>query len=74
MWFQKKQSPPTEPIAIPDDIGEAQSMRARANADHREVENQGAAVTRLTRYLAERRELNHFGESIQITYTRRGHA
>lgn len=73
MWTRKN-SPPTEPVAIPDDIAEAQTMRARAQRDHHEIESQGPAVTRLTRYLSARRELNHFGESIQITYTRRGHA
>jgi len=71
MWNSK---PKTESITIPDDIHEAQTMRAKATADLREVENQGPAIARLTSYLSERRQLNHFGESIQITFTRRGHA
>lgn len=71
MWNRK---PKTESIEIPDDIGEAKSMRARAANDQRELESQAPAVTRLTTYLSERRQLNHFGESIQITFTRRGHA
>lgn len=73
MWFRKK-APTTEPICIPDDIGEAQSMRARAAEDHRELQIQAPGITRLTNYLSERRALNHFGESIEITFTRRGHA
>ncbi len=64
----------TEPVAIPDDILEAQSMRAKATRDQLDAENQGPAIARLTSYLSERRVLNHFGESIQITFTRRGHA
>lgn len=71
MWFSKLK---TESIEIPDDIHEAKSMSAKASEDLRELENQGPAITRLTSYLSERRQLNHFGESIQITFTRRGHA
>jgi len=71
MWGNK---PKTESIVVPDDVHEAQSMRAKASEDLRELENQGPAITRLASYLSERRQLNHFGESIQITFTRRGHA
>lgn len=71
MWNKK---PRTESIEIPDDIHEAVSMRVRASEDLREVESQGPAITRLATYLSERRQMNHFGESIQITFTRRGHA
>lgn len=74
MWHRKQKPTPTEPVTIPDDIREAQTMRARANRDQRELESQGPAINRLSGYLRARRELNHFGESIQITYTRRGHA
>lgn len=71
MWGKK---PRTESIEIPDDIHEAKSMRARASEDLLEAQSQGVAITRLSSYLSERRQLNHFGESIQITFTRRGHA
>lgn len=71
MWGRK---PKTEPIEIPDDISQAKRMRAQAQDEHREVSSQGPAIDRLTGYLNERRALNHFGESIQITFTRRGHA
>ncbi|KQT75413.1 DUF7620 family protein [Microbacterium sp. Leaf436] len=70
MWpFKKK--PPT---VIPDDVAEAQEMRTAATEQHRELKVQGQEVSRLTSKLVERRALNHFGESIQITFTRRGHA
>lgn len=70
MWpFQKK--PPT---TVPDDVAEAQQLRTEATEQHRELQEQGREVSRLTSKLVERRALNHFGESIQITFTRRGHA
>lgn len=71
MWSRK---PKTEPVSIPDDILEAQSMRAKAGREQAELEDQAPSITRLTTYLSERRALNHFGESIEITFTRRGHA
>ena len=64
----------TNPVTIPDDVLEARILRARAHRDLQELTNQGPAITRLAAYLSERRALNHFGESIQITFTRRGHA
>lgn len=71
MWSRK---PKTEPVEIPDDVNQARQLREQATAEHREVASQGPAIDRLTSYLTERRALNHFGESIQITFTRRGHA
>lgn len=71
MWGRK---PKTEPIEIPDDVTEARVLREQATADHQAATSQAPAIERLTGYLNERRALNHFGESIQITFTRRGHA
>ncbi len=71
MWGRK---PKTEPIHIPDDVTEARELREQTQAEHRELTSQAPAIDRLTGYLTERRALNHFGESIQITFTRRGHA
>ncbi|WP_405376008.1 MULTISPECIES: hypothetical protein [unclassified Microbacterium] len=71
MWGRK---PKTEPIEIPDDVSEAREMRAQATAERRELAERAPALAHLTGYLNERRALNHFGESIQITFTRRGHA
>lgn len=59
-------------VVVPDDIGEAREVTARAAKMQREAEAQDGAIVRLTNYLNERRANNHFGESIQITYTRRG--
>ncbi len=72
--MMRERKPKTETVVVPDDILEAQSMRAKATRDQQDAENQGPAIARLTSYLLERRTLNHFGESIQITFTRRGHA
>lgn len=71
MWGRKRKN---EPVEIPDDINQARELREQAQDEHREVSSQGPAIDRLTGYLNERRALNHFGESIQITFTRRGHA
>ncbi len=70
MW----RKPKTEPIEIPDDLSEARRLREQATAEHREVASQAPAINRLVGYLTERRALNHFGDSIQITFTRRGNA
>lgn len=64
----------TGAVSVPDDILEAKVMRARAEREQQEAERKGPAIARLTGFLTERTRANHFGESIQITYTRRGHA
>lgn len=56
---------------VPDDIDQARAVRERASVAHREALREGFAVTQLAAALVERRSLNHFGESIQITFTRR---
>lgn len=72
MWRSK--NPPTEPVEIPDDINEARDLRLQAAMDLEQAKRQAPAIDRLTSYLRARREQNHFGDAIQITYTRRGHA
>lgn len=60
---------------VPDDIDEAREMREAASEEHREMVQQGHAVSRLTSALVERRALNHFGDAIEITFKpRRRHA
>lgn len=71
MWGRKAE---TGPVDVPDDVTEARTLREQALADRHEVTSQQPAITRLTGYLTERRALNHFGESIQITFTRKGQA
>ncbi len=71
MWGRKKKA--AEPV-VPDDIAEARDMRDSATQEHREAVRQGFQISQLTSYLNDRRALNHFGESIEISFTRRGHA
>lgn len=71
MWGRK---PKTDPVEIPDDVTLARALRQQANDEHKQAASQAPAIKHLTGYLTERRALNHFGESIQITFTRRGHA
>jgi hypothetical protein len=66
MWRNRK-SPP-----IPDDIDEARAIRREADNYLANVTRQAPYVSRLTARLIERRELNHFGEQIQITFSPRG--
>lgn len=47
-------------------------MRAEAREDYQRAVGEWFTVAEVAGYLAERRALNHFGESIQITFTRRG--
>jgi hypothetical protein len=56
---------------VPDDIGEAQELRRVATAQLAAVEKRTNTVNQIGQFLAERREQNHFGEAIQITFTRR---
>ena len=66
MWGTKRTTP------IQDDIGEAQKIRKEATRDLAKVIRQAPYVSRLTASLIERREQNHFGEQIQITFAPRG--
>ena len=58
----------TEPVVVPDDIAEAQELRAQGELDRRDAITQGFAISQLTSWLTARRELNHFGDQIQITF------
>lgn len=66
MWPFKKPGP-----AVSDDLAEARAQRARAEQELESVNERAPRVAAMTTYLAERRAANHFGESIQITFTRR---
>lgn len=61
----------TTGATVPDDVGEAQSSRNDADAQIARAEGRAPLVSQLAEFLAERRRQNHFGESIQITFTRR---
>ncbi len=74
MLFRRKKTAPVEPVTHIDDVAHAQQLRAEASREYKDVVRQGFVVTQLASRLVERRALNGFGESIQITFTRRGHA
>lgn len=59
------------PSQVPDDIGEAQQLRQNATDQLAAVQKRTNTVNQIGKFLAERREQNHFGDSIQITFTRR---
>jgi hypothetical protein len=68
--FQRRPKHDTS-VQVPDDIHEARAMLAEASDQHKRTLIAGFSISQLTSELAARRELNHFGESIQITFTRR---
>lgn len=68
MWWGKRRNAPTTP-----DLDEARELRQQQSNQLRQVNRRQPYVDRLTARLIERRELNHFGDSIQITFTPRGH-
>lgn len=58
--------------SVPDDTGEALVIRAEANSSLTKIQDQAPYVARLTARLIQRRELNHFGDSIQVTFSPKG--
>lgn len=58
----------------PDITPDAEAIAARAAAERElaQVRAQGRYVRRLSAALIERRQLNHFGDEIQITFKPRG--
>lgn len=58
-WKRPKLEPDTEAIAA----------RVAAEQELAQVRAQGRYVQRLSAALIERRQLNHFGDEIQITFT-----
>lgn len=57
-----------------DDTGEAAVIRDQARADLRNIASQRSAIDQVTHRLRVRREQNHFGEDIQVTFKPRGGA
>lgn len=66
MWGRKR-----GPV-VPDDTGEAQVIREQAEAEKRELFEQRFEIASLSRKLARRREANHFGEELSISFRPRG--
>jgi len=61
----------TKTSKVIEDIKEAQQMREESDASLKELQNQDSLVTTLTARLRDRREVNGFGDDVQITFTRR---
>ena len=68
-WKRSKAEVKSTPLS--DDIEEARMMRAEAQREILELRRQAPAVRSLTQTLMRRRQLNHFGDSLQITFTRK---
>lgn len=58
-------------VQVPDDVGEAIALRAEATDEHRKTLIRGFSISQLAAELSARRELNGFGDSLQITFLRR---
>jgi len=67
-WWPFKRSDHAEAA----DVAQARKLREEASEKRREALLRGFEVSQLTAYLSERRALNHFGDAIQISFTRRG--
>lgn len=65
LWPWKKRPEPAT------DVGEARRLRAEAKDEYRDAILTGNVVAQVTSYIAERRALNHFGDSLQISLKRR---
>lgn len=65
MWGRKRR-----PV-VPDDTGEAMIIRGEAARDRAEVHAQQSEVDSLARRLERRRQLNHFGEDLRISFAPR---
>ena len=66
MGFWKRQRVVDE--AREADIEQARAELVHAKAQHAKVVSQAEEVSSVASYLAERRELNHFGESLAISF------
>lgn len=56
---------------VPDDIDEARRVRREVEAQYQRAVNRAPAISQISATLAARRELNHFGDTLQITFTRK---
>lgn len=65
MWGRKRKNVVENPV---DDIDQAQDMRASAREEMFELLTQQLEVQTLARRLARRRERNHFGEELTVSF------
>ena len=69
MALRRKSTLPTEEVLA--DIRHAQESRAKATEQYRKTLLRGFDISQLVSTLAARREVNGFGDAIQITFTPR---
>lgn len=69
MWPFKKKVPPVEMV---DDLDEAQEIRDEAQREMFELNTQKNEVRNLVYRLARRREKNHFGDELTVSFRPRG--
>lgn len=68
MWpFKRKPSPVVE-----DDIEEARALQDEAKQEMYELSTQGVEVRNLVYRLARRRDQNHFGDELTVSFRPRG--
>ncbi len=67
MGFWKRR-PTVEPLTPDPDL---ERSKQRADSAYNAAMRRGEVVEKMTKTLAERREQNHFGESIDISFTPR---
>jgi hypothetical protein len=67
MWGKWKR----RQVPTPADIDEARKLREQQSDQLETVRRRQPYVDTLTSRLIERREINHFGDSIQVTFRRR---
>ncbi|MBK0420145.1 hypothetical protein JD276_13995 [Leucobacter sp. CSA1] len=59
-------------MEVPDDTGEAQVIRQEAQNEMYELNLQAGEVDSIMRKLVRRREQNHFGRDLSVTFRPRG--
>jgi len=69
LWRKKK-----PPVQVPSDIEDARGLKSQQTGEIRQVAARQSYIDGLTQALIERRERNHFGDQIQISFTREHHA
>lgn len=65
VWGRKR-------VQVPDDTGEAQVMRQESKEELKRLQRQRYEVRDIADRLHRRRELNHFGEEMTVSFRPRG--
>lgn len=67
MWGRKRRY-----VEVPDDTGQSKAIREQAEVELYELKLQSPEVESMRRRLVRRREQNHFGEELSVTFRPRG--